>query len=122
MTGISCAFSYLERPDVAQLKKGQTVKFRGKVTGKGLFDVEIKGCSVIDPDLKVTRGTAALARSTITLQELIPTPVSNTVAKPFPTTIPFRDPLLPTTYPIELTNVHLLRLEQEGFSLTEITT
>ena len=45
-TEVTCGFSPEEVVSVAELRKGQQITFRGKVTGKGVFDVEVKGCSV----------------------------------------------------------------------------
>ena len=50
MMEVSCGFSPLDATNVAQLHKGQRVTFKGKVTGVGLFDVEVKGCSVIETE------------------------------------------------------------------------
>ena len=45
-TEVTCGFSPAEVESVARLRKGQQITFKGKVTGKGIFDVEVKGCSV----------------------------------------------------------------------------
>ena len=45
---VTCRFSPEEVVSVGELRKGQQITFRGKVTGDGLFGVgvEVNGCSV----------------------------------------------------------------------------
>ena len=125
MMGVSCGFSSLEAPHVAQLSKGQQVTFKGKVTGVGLFDVEVKGCSVVEtekikpaPTIKPTIFSRTPSNLPSLTKESVPTPI------PVPTPIMITEDtsLLPPGYPQELTSSQILALEGKGLTLKEITT
>ena len=81
ITEVTCGFSSQEVVSVAELKKGQQVTFRGKVTGKGLFDVQVKGCNVWESGVQVAEAGRATT-TPVALKEVIqevtetPTPKS----------------------------------------------
>ena len=125
MMEVSCGFSPLEATNVAQLHKGQRVTFKGKVTGVGLFDVEVKGCTVIKnetinppPTFKPTLLFSTPSNGPSPTKESVPTDTPDLT----PTIITETTSLLPSGYPQELTISQILALEGKGLALKEITT